>query len=377
MFSQFASDFKTGCPDVGFCVALAALVSIGLLMVASSSLDFASLLYGDAWYLFRKQCIFLLLGLTSSLVVLFVPMNLWQKYSVAFLGLALIFLVLVLIPWIGKSVNGSQRWLSLGVFSIQASELAKPCLLIFFSSYLSRRTEEVRKSWSAFFVMVAIIGSVIALLLLEPDFGSAVVISSTLGAMMFVAGVPILRFLLLAVAGVGGFAAMAVVSPYRWERLLAFMDPWSRQFDSGYQLVQSLIAFGRGEWFGVGLGNSLQKLFFLPEAHTDFIFAIFSEEFGLAGALGLLALFAYFIFKILTIASSANRKGYLFSAYLCFGIALMLALQTFINIGVASGLLPTKGLTLPLVSYGGSSLLITLVLLTLVARTNWELARGT
>ncbi len=362
--------------DRGFAVAVAALLSIGLVMVASSSMDFASALYGDEWLLLRKQCIFLCLGLAVSVVVVCIPMIVWQKYSAVFLLIGIVFLVAVLIPGVGKTVNGSQRWIPLGLFSMQASELAKICLIIFFASYLSRRHHFVKERWSAFFIMVFIIGLVVVLLLLEPDFGSAAVIAFTMACMMFVAGVPIIRFLLVATLGVGSFAVIAVISPYRWERLVAFMDPWSRQFDSGYQLVQSLIAFGRGEWFGLGLGNSLQKLFFLPEAHTDFIFAIFAEEFGLVGALALVGLFIFFIFKILKVSKEACDEGQLFSAYLCFGIGIMLAVQAFINMGVASGLLPTKGLTLPLVSYGGSSLLVTFVLVALVFRANWELKNG-
>lgn len=369
----FDYKFNTQKIDLGFVCVLVALISIGLVMVASSSMDFAAARYGDEWLLFRKQCILLLMGISAGIVVACVPLTVWEKYSGMFLCLALVFLFVVLLPGIGKSVNGSQRWLPMGFFSIQASELAKICLLLFFASYLARRQDQVRSSWTAFFVMVSIIGIIVVLLLLEPDFGSSVVITFTLGCMMFVAGVPILRFLLLASSGIAGFSAMAFLSPYRWERLVAFMDPWSRQFDSGYQLVQSLIAFGRGEWFGLGLGNSLQKLFFLPEAHTDFIFAIFAEEFGLIGALCLVGLYVFFIFKILILSKEANSKGKLFSAYLCFGIGIMLAAQSFINMGVASGLLPTKGLTLPLISYGGSSLLITCALMALVFRVNWEL----
>lgn len=362
--------------DHGFLIALLALMSIGLVMVASSSMDFAAERYNDPWLLFRKQCIFLMMGVCVGAVIACIPTKIWQQYSGLFLFLGLVALVAVLLPGVGKVVNGSRRWLPLGVFSMQASELAKICLILFFASYLARRNKEVQGSWTAFFVMIFVIGAVVVLLLLEPDFGSSVVIAFTLGSMMFVAGVPILRFILLALVGVAGFGAMAVLSPYRWERLVAFMDPWSRQFDSGYQLVQSLIAFGRGEWFGLGLGNSIQKLFFLPEAHTDFIFAIFAEEFGLVGAIGLIGLFVFFIFKIFKLSRKANEENMLFSAYLTFGIGIMLAAQAFINMGVASGLLPTKGLTLPLISYGGSSLLITIALIALIFRVNWEVNGG-
>ncbi|MFT5083027.1 MAG: cell division protein FtsW [Lentisphaeria bacterium] len=370
---NISNPFNQGRFDSGLVFSVAALISIGLIMVASSSIDFAAERYNDPWLMLKKQSTFLLMGLVSGFMITLVPTQIWKKYSPIFICLAILFLIAVLIPGLGKVVNGSRRWLSFGPLSMQASELAKFCLLVFFASYLDRRSQDVRSSWTAFAVMVSIIGVIVVLLLLEPDFGSSVVICLTMGTMMFVAGVPIIRFLLLAAAGVAGFSVIAVLSPYRWERLVAFMDPWARQFDSGYQLVQSLIAFGRGEWFGLGLGNSLQKLFFLPEAHTDFIFAIIAEEFGLLGAIFLIALFVFFICQIFKLAKRASEQGRLFSAYLCLGIGVMLAVQAFINMGVASGLLPTKGLTLPFISYGGSSLLICCALVALVLRVNWEL----
>jgi len=358
--------------DRGLLAAVAALVSIGLIMVTSSSLDFADAVYGDAWYFAKKQFIYLSLGVVGGLVVASVPTPIWERYSGLLLLLAIVFLVAVLIPGIGKMVNGSRRWLYVGPVSVQASELAKFCLIVYFASYLSRKNHEIRFQWGGFFKMIAVIALVVFLLLLEPDFGSAVVICFTLGAMMFVAGVPLLRFLLLALSGVAMLSAMAVLSPYRWKRLVAFMDPWSQQFDGGYQLVQSLIAFGRGEWLGMGLGNSIQKLFFLPEAHTDFVFAIYAEEFGLVGAFLLILLFGFFVWKLIILSRLAFSRKKLFSCYLVFGIAMMIAIQAFINMGVASGLLPTKGLTLPFISYGGSSLLIACALVALIFRVSWE-----
>ncbi|WP_175574270.1 putative lipid II flippase FtsW [Teredinibacter haidensis] len=358
--------------DKGLVFAVASLVSIGLVMVASSSLDYAAANYGDAWYFVKKQAIYLCMGVAGGLVVASIPTDIWQKYSGLLLVLAIVFLVIVLLPGVGKTVNGSRRWLRLGPLTMQASELAKFCLVVYFASYLARKNHEVRFQWGGFFKMIAIIGLVVFLLLLEPDFGSSVVICLTLGAMMFVAGVPLLRFLLLALIGIGMLAFMAVMSPYRWNRLVAFMDPWEHQFNSGYQLVQSLIAFGRGEWFGLGLGNSLQKLFFLPEAHTDFVFAIYAEEFGLIGALLLIGLFAFFVWKMAVLSRITFFRKKLFGCYLVFGIAVMVAVQAFINMGVASGFLPTKGLTLPFISYGGSSLLVNCALVALVFRVAWE-----
>nr|WP_252738344.1 putative lipid II flippase FtsW [Saccharophagus degradans] len=361
--------------DFSLYATVAILISVGIVMVASSSLDFAAERYHDTWFFVRKQITFLAMGLVGGLVILAVPMSVWNKYSGLLLILAFFLLMAVLIPGIGKVVNGSRRWLSLGPFSMQASEIAKFCLIVYFASYLARRNEELRTQWSGFLKLTAVLLIIVLLLLLEPDFGSSVVISATLGCMMFVAGVPLARFLLLAISGVAGLALMAVASPYRWERLVAFMDPWATQFDSGYQLVQSLIAFGRGGWFGVGLGNSLQKLFFLPEAHTDFIFAIFTEEFGFIGAIALIGVFGFFLYRLVILFRRASEQEQFFSSYVVFGIGVMLAMQAFINMGVASGFLPTKGLTLPFISYGGSSLLITCGLMALVFRVNLELNR--
>lgn len=361
--------------DKVFVISLAALISFGLIMVASSSIDFSAEKYNDPWFFTRKQSIFLCLGFAVGAIAYCIPLYIWDKLSSAFLVLGIFFLCLVLVPGIGKVVNGSQRWLSLGPIGIQASEIAKFCLILFFASYLQRRNQLVKGQWLAFSIMVFVIGLTVLLLMLEPDFGSSVVICLTLGAMMFVAGVPIIRFILLSSFGLVSLSSIAVLSPYRWERLVAFMDPWSRQFDSGYQLVQSLIAFGRGEWFGLGLGNSLQKLFFLPEAHTDFIFAIVAEEFGLIGAACLIAVFCVFIAKIFQFSKQALKKEWLFAGYLCLGIGVMLGVQAFINMGVASGLLPTKGLTLPFISYGGSSLVITCLFVALVMRVKLEMSR--
>lgn len=358
--------------DASLLMSLLVLISFGLVMVASSSIDFAASRYDDPWFFIRKQVVFLGIGIIAGLIVCAIPLKEWSKASPLLLALAFALLVAVLIPGIGKVVNGSRRWLSFGSIGFQASEFAKFCLIVFFASYLSRREKYVQGQWQAFAIMVGVIGVSVVLLMAEPDLGSCVVLCFTLGMMMFVAGVPVLRFLLLSLVGLSVFSLILYFSSWRLERLLAFMDPWSRQFDSGYQLVQSLIAFGRGEWFGLGLGNSLQKLFFLPEAHTDFIFAIVAEELGLVGAVALIATYVVFIGRILKLSNLAALRGDSFASYLCLGIACLLGAQAFINMGVASGLLPTKGLTLPFVSYGGSSLSITCVLVALVLRVNKE-----
>lgn len=349
------------------------LISFGVVMVASASIDFAAKNYGDGGYFFKRHLLFLGLSLAGALVVFSIPSQWWNRYGIALLLLGVLLLMLVLIPGVGKKVNGARRWLGLSAFSIQVSEIAKFCFVVFFASFLARRTQEFQYSWGAFFKLIGILGLFVALLLLEPDFGSSVVLSLTAGCMMFMAGVPIIRFILLAATGVSGLALMAVASPYRWQRLVTFLDPWAEQFSSGYQLVQSLIAFGRGEWTGLGLGNSLQKLFFLPEAHTDFIFAIIAEEFGLLGAIVLIGVFTALIWRILAISFKARKLDQPFVCFAAFGIGIMLAVQTFINMGVASGLLPTKGLTLPFISSGGSSLIVCCAFAALVLRMDGEL----
>lgn len=349
-----------------------ALISFGLVFVASSSLDFASENYNDAWYFVRKQSVFLCLGLFAAALCLFIPSGLWERYSVIFLIASFVVLVVVLIPGIGKVVNGSRRWISIGPIGFQASEAAKAGLLIFFASYLSRHRDAVQGKWVTFSIMVSIVGATTVLLLLEPDFGTSVIICFSLGVMMFVAGVPIIRFILLAVLGLFSASLIILGSEYRKERLLSYLNPFADPYDGGYQLVQSLIAFGRGDWAGLGLGNSIQKLFFLPDAHTDFIFAIIAEETGMIGVIAFIALFSFFVFLIFRVAIEALQKERFFGAYLAIGVGTMMAAQAFVNMGVSSGLLPTKGLTLPFVSYGGSSLTIMCITIALVLRVQWE-----
>ena len=348
------------------------LSSFGLVMVASSSIDFAASNYSDPWYFAKKQSVFLCIGLLAGAVITLIPLKHWHRYSTYFLILGITLLIAVLVPGVGKVVNGSRRWLSFGPIGVQASELAKFCLLVFYASYLTRRSEMVAKRWVSFTIMVSIIGVTTLLLLMEPDFGSSVIICVTLGVMMFVAGVPIIRFSLLVVFGAFCASLIVLLSDYRRERLLAYLDPFADPYDGGYQLVQSLIAFGRGDWFGLGLGNSIQKLFFLPDAHTDFIFAILAEELGMLGVVLFVAAFVFFVSRIFKVAYGAFIRKRLFGAYLSLGVATMLTMQAFVNMGVSSGLLPTKGLTLPFVSYGGSSLTVTCVLVALVIRAEME-----
>lgn len=348
------------------------LMSIGLIMVASASVAFAAANYGDAWYFAKRHGIYMVMGATLAAMVACVPMSVWQRYAGYFLLFTVLLLIIVLIPGIGKRVNGSQRWLSLGIISVQVSEIAKFCAVVFFASFFARRYHELHFGWQGFLKPLLVVGLFVVLLLLEPDFGSSVVLSATVFAMMFIAGVRMWHFMLLIGVGVASLGAVAVFSPYRMQRLITFLDPWADQFNTGYQLTQSLIGFGRGEWFGLGLGNSLQKLFFLPEAHTDFIFAIIAEEFGLVGATVIIGLFVALVLRIFMIAKNNLAVGKAFAAFAAFGVAILFSFQVFINVGVASGLLPTKGLTLPFISYGGSSLLISCILIAFVMRIEWE-----
>jgi cell division protein FtsW len=269
-------------------------------------------------------------------------------------------------------VNGSRRWIRLGFMNFQVSELARVLLLTYVASYAVRRSDELRADFKGFIRPVAVLGIAAVLLLAEPDFGAATVLMATGLAVLFLAGARIVHLLVPVVLGAGGLALLAITSPYRLRRLTAFRNPWDDPFDSGFQLVQSLIAIGRGEWFGVGLGSSVQKLFYLPEAHTDFVFAVLAEELGFAGVALVLGLFAVLVGRALAIARNAARAGLDFQSYLAAAIGIWLGLQAFVNIGVNMGLLPTKGLTLPLLSYGGSSLLVTLAWLGVLLRIHHE-----
>jgi cell division protein FtsW len=301
-----------------------------------------------------------------------IPTTVWERLGLPLLLLAFVFLVIVLIPGIGHEVNGSRRWLRAGFMNFQASELARVLLLTYLASYVVRKQAELKQDLKGFLKPLGVLMGAALLLLLEPDFGAATVIMATGLAVLFLAGVKLRHFLALVLLAAGGMALIAVTSAYRLKRLTAFMDPWADPFNSGFQLTQSLIAIGRGELFGVGLGSSVQKLFYLPEAHTDFVFAVLAEELGLVGVVVTLALFVMLAWRAFHIARQAAEAGLPFQAYFASGFGLWLGLQTFINIGVNLGLLPTKGLTLPLMSYGGSSILVTLGWLGVLMRIHHE-----
>ena len=362
--------------DAWLVMSMVALVFLGLLMVTSASMVIAKKAFHQPFHYLFHQLVYLTLGIMGGGVIFSIKNVWWERWSKPLLVAALLLLLLVLVPGIGHTVNGSRRWISLGIIGFQASELAKLFIIVYVAGYLVRHEEEVRHQVSGFLKPMAIIGIAALLLLSEPDFGTTVVITATVLGMMFLAGVRLWQFGCLLGVVLGAFALLAVASPYRLARLTTFLNPWANQFDSGYQLTQSLIAFGRGGWWGMGLGNSIQKLFYLPEAHTDFVLAVLGEELGLVGIMAVMALYTLLISRLLLIAYKAQQIGKRFAGFVCYGIALCLALQVMINMGVNAGLLPTKGLTLPLLSAGGSSLLTTCLMLAMALRVDYEVRWG-
>ncbi len=344
------------------------LMGIGLIAIASASIEYGDFHFGNPWHHTQRHAFYLIIGLAAGGVAYMCPTATLEKISPGLLFLAFAFLILVLMPGIGHEVNGAQRWLSLGLATIQPSEFAKLALLLYAAGYLVRQEDAVRQHWSGLARLIGVLSVVAFLLLLEPDFGTTVIAIGMTVGMMFLAGARLLYVLMMVVTVAVTFTILVVSAPYRLQRLTAYQDPWADPFGSGFQLVQSLIAFGQGEWWGVGLGNSVQKLFYLPEAHTDFVFSIWAEETGLVGAITVIALFVLLVARILQTGWIVATQGHRFDAYVCFGVALMFSGQAFVNIGASSGLLPTKGLTLPFISYGGSSLIMSCVLLGIVMR---------
>ncbi|QEP43049.1 putative lipid II flippase FtsW [Ectothiorhodospiraceae bacterium BW-2] len=348
----------------------------GVLMVASASVGIGERLAGDSGYFMQRQAIYLLISLGLALAVWRIPLQVLETLSPLLFLVAIVLLLAVFIPGLGRTVNGSTRWLNLGLINFQVSEFAKLALILYLSGYIVRRQQPLREQFSAFLRPMLLVMVAALLLILEPDFGSVVVILATAMGMLFLAGVRIWIFASAGLVAMAGLALLAFTSPYRLERLQSYLDPWSDQYGSGYQLTQALIAFGRGDWIGAGLGSSVQKLFYLPEAHTDFVYAVVAEELGVLGAALLLLLFGWLIARLFIIGQRAMSQRLIFGGYLCYGIAIWLALQTIINMGVNMGLLPTKGLSLPLLSYGGSNLLMIFIALALVMRVVTETAQA-
>lgn len=347
------------------------LMLIGLVMVTSASFPISSRLTDQPFHFMFRHAIFLLLAFLTSSMVLQVPLERWMKYSSLLLGISFFLLIVVLA--VGKSVNGASRWIPLGLFNLQPAEVAKLSLFIFMSGYLVRKHDEVRQTFfGGFLKPIMVFGTLAVLLLGQPDLGTVIVMLVTLFGMLFIAGAKLSQFLALMVAGVLAVVALIVAEPYRVRRVTSFLDPWEDPFGSGYQLTQSLMAFGRGEWFGQGLGNSIQKLEYLPEAHTDFVFAVLAEELGFIGVVLVLVLIFSLVLKAIFIGKKAFQHDQQFGGYLAFGIGIWFAFQTLVNVGAAAGMVPTKGLTLPLISYGGSSLIIMSVAVSILLRIDHE-----
>ncbi len=347
------------------------LMTIGLVMVTSSSMHYAQNVFsGHSYHYVNRHIIYMLITLLASVLVLSQPIIKWQRYGPYLLVFGIVLLVVVLFA--GRSINGSKRVLALGPLTLQVSEFVKLFIVVYMAGYLVRRTDELQTQFRGFIKPLAVLALISGLLLLEPDFGAVVVILSTSLAMLFLGGARLWQFIGLTVAVGATLGAIAVSQPYRMQRLLTFLDPWSDPFGSGYQLTQSLIAFGRGNIFGQGLGNSLQKLSYLPEAHTDFVFAVLAEELGLIGVFIMLALFFILFVRAMKIGRVALLQQRAYSAYLAYGIGFWLTFQALINIGVTSGALPTKGLTLPFVSYGGNSLLVCGIAIAILLRVDFE-----
>ncbi|EDM46926.1 putative lipid II flippase FtsW [Marinobacter algicola] len=352
-------------------ISSAALLVMGIVMISSASMDMAAETMGNSYHYVIRQLIFAGIGCVLALIAVNVPISWWERSGWLLLGVGLLSLLLVLTP-LGRTVNGSTRWISFGLFNVQVSEIAKLCLIAYLAGYVVRRRDELLNTWPGFLKPLGVLGIASVLLVIEPDFGATVVLVAASAGMIFLSGVRLSRFMpLIGVLVVMG-SVLVFTQPYRLKRVVSYLDPWKDQFDTGYQLTQSLIAFGRGDWAGTGLGNSVQKLFYLPEAHTDFIFAIIAEEFGLLGSLMVLGLFTVLVVTGFVIARRAEKASMPFAACFSYGITLLIGLQAGINMAVSTGLLPTKGLTLPLVSYGGSSLMITAVCIGVLARVEME-----
>ena len=347
------------------------LLFIGLIMVASSSIYVSEDIYGTPFHFASRQVIFFIIGILVTLIALSIPSNLLLTLDWIILLGSFVLLIALFIPGVGTEVNGSLRWIRIGSINVQPSEVSKLALIIYISGYCVRRLSEINTSLGFFrpLFVLAIFG---ILILSQPDLGSTLVIGSLVIAILFFAGISFLQFTLL-LSLMGSLAAIAVyLEPYRYLRFISFTEPFEHFYGPGWQLSNALLGIGRGEWFGIGLGNSLQKNLYLPEPHTDFIFAVIVEEFGLIGGLVIILLFAVLIFGIIKTSIKALELGKLFQGFLVFGAGILIAIQVVFNIGVNLGILPTKGLTLPFISYGGTSLILFMFLMGIVLRINFE-----
>lgn len=347
-----------------------ALAVIGFVMVTSASIPIGQRLSGDPFFFARREALYLTLAFVIALGTLRIPMDAWQRCSAVMLLLSMVLLLIVLV--VGSSVNGASRWIALGPLRIQPAELSKLSLFCYLSSYLVRKVEEVRNNFWGFCKPMGVMVLLALLLLAQPDLGTVVVLFVTTLAMLFLAGAKLWQF--LAIIGSGGVAVclLIIAEPYRIRRVTSFWNPWQDPFGSGYQLTQSLMAFGRGELWGQGLGNSIQKLEYLPEAHTDFIFSVIGEELGYSGVVLVLIMVFSIALRAMSIGRRALKREQRFAGFLACSIGVWFSFQALVNVGAAAGMLPTKGLTLPLISYGGSSLIIMSTAIVLLLRIDYE-----
>ncbi len=344
----------------------------GLLILASASVHFSDSIYGNPSAIFNRQLFYFFLGLFGLLIFFILPLNFWIAYDRLLITLGFILLLLVFVPGIGFEVNGANRWIRVAGFGLQPSEIMKFLSILYVSCYSVRRIKEIQSHWIGFFRPAIIIVSIISIILIQPDLGSSAVIFASVLGVLFVAGVKIKQFFIVAFLGFVAATLMIVFVPWRWERIISFIDPWSDPWGSGYQLTLSLMSIGRGDWFGVGLGQGLMKMGYLPDAHTDFIFSVIVEETGILGGFTIVSLLFGLSFRIFFIGRESLLRKNFFGFYFSYGVALLLGLHTFINVGVACGLLPTKGLTLPLISAGGTNLIIVCLMIGLILRIDYE-----
>ncbi|MBO8415089.1 MAG: putative lipid II flippase FtsW [Proteobacteria bacterium] len=351
-------------------LAVLALLIISIVLISSASVMEAFTRYGDSTHYLKRQLVYTVAGLAVFIFTAAIPVRVLQRISTYFLFFSLFLLVVVL--FVGREINEAKRWIEFGFFNVQPAELLKLSWVLYLSSYAQRRIAEIRTQRKGFYKPLAFICVIAVMLLLQPDFGSFVVVTAITFGILFVAGAGLLKYILtgFVVSVIGGLLIWQ--QPYRMERVMSFRNPWLDEFGSGYQLTQSLMAFGRGGMTGQGLGNSIQKLGYLPEAHTDFVTAILGEEFGFAGMMVVLCLEFFIVLKAVLLGMAILRRGPDFKGFAAFGIGLWFCLQTVINIGAASGALPTKGLTLPLISYGGSSLMLSMAAVAIVLRIDFE-----
>ena len=369
---NFIKDFDFSKLDFVLVTLFLVLGFFGLLILYSASAHFSDSIYGNPSAIFNRQFFYFILGIIGLFACFFVPLNFWSSYDRLFITFGILLLFLVFIPGIGIEVNGANRWIRIAGFGLQPSEIMKFLSILYISCYSVRRIKEIQTHWLGFFRPALIIVSIISIILIQPDLGSSAVIFISVLGVLFVAGVKIQQFLVVALLGVIAITMMIIFVPWRWERIISFIDPWSDPWGSGYQLTLSLMSIGRGDWFGVGLGQGLMKMGYLPDAHTDFIFSVIVEEMGILGGFAIISLLFGLSFRIFFIGRESLLKKNFFGFYFSFGVGLLLGLHTFINVGVSSGLLPTKGLTLPLISGGGTNLIIVCLMIGLILRIDYE-----